>query len=105
MSGKSKVKLVPVFLSGLGVLLVGSVIYYLSSPANEAEASIALKHKDAAVVDLGRVVYAENCASCHGVALEGGKPTGGREMQMVICLRHRMMRQDTHGITLTHTSF
>ena len=61
----------PVFLSALGVLLFGLVIYYLSSPANEAEANIALKHTDAAVVDLGRVVYAENCASCHGDALEG----------------------------------
>ena len=71
MSNKNKVKLVPVFLSALGMLLVGAVIYYFSSPTNEAEASIALKHKDAAVVDLGRVVYAENCASCHGVALEG----------------------------------
>ena len=71
MSNKNKANLMPVFLSALGVLLVGAVIYYLSSPANEAEANIALKHKDAAVVDLGRVVYAENCASCHGVALEG----------------------------------
>ena len=43
----------PVFLSALGVLLVGAVIYYLSSPASEAEAYIVLKHKDAAVVDLG----------------------------------------------------
>ena len=71
MSNKNKANLIPVFLSALGVLLVGAVIYYLSSPANEAEANIALKHKDAAVVDLGRAVYAENCASCHGVALGG----------------------------------
>ena len=71
MSHKHKVKFVPVFLSALGILLVGAVIYYLSSPAHEAEASMALRYKDAAVLDLGRVVYAENCASCHGVALEG----------------------------------
>ena len=71
MPNKNKANLMPVFLSALGVLLVGAVIYYLSSPANEAEANIALKHKDAAVVDLGRVVYVENCAACHGVALEG----------------------------------
>ena len=71
MSNKHEVNLMPVFLSALGVLLFGLVIYYLSSPANEAEANITLKHKDAAVVDLGRAVYAENCASCHGVALEG----------------------------------
>ena len=71
MSNKNKVKFVSAFLSALGILLVGVVIYYFSSPANEAAASIALKHNDVAVVDLGQVVYAENCASCHGVALEG----------------------------------
>ena len=71
MSNKYNVKFVPAFLSALGILLVGALIYTFSMPANDAEASIALKHKDAAVVDLGRVVYAENCASCHGVALEG----------------------------------
>ena len=67
MPNNNKVKFVSVFLSALGILLVGVVIYYLSSPPNEAVANIALKHKDAAVVDLGQVVYAENCASCHGV--------------------------------------
>ena len=71
MSKKNKSGLMPVFLYALGVVLVGAVIYYLSSPANQAEANITLKHKDAAVVDLGRAVYADNCASCHGVALEG----------------------------------
>ena len=71
MPSKNKSNLIPVFLSALGVVLVGAVIYYISSPSNEAEANIALQHKDAAVVDLGRVVYAKNCASCHGVALEG----------------------------------
>ena len=71
MSDKSKVKLIPVFLSVVGVLLVGGVIFYLSLPVNKAEANITLKHKDGAIVELGRTVYAENCASCHGVALEG----------------------------------
>ena len=71
VSNKNKVTLTPVFLSGLGVLLAGAVIYCLSSPSNEAEANFALKHKDAAVVSLGKQVYAQNCASCHGVTLEG----------------------------------
>jgi len=55
MPNKNKVKLVPLFSFALGILLVGAVTYYLSSPANEAEASIALKHKDVAVVDLGQM--------------------------------------------------
>ena len=71
MSDKSKLIAMPLFLSGLGISLFGAMIYHLPSPVNEAEASIVLKHKDDAIVDLGRVVYAENCASCHGVALEG----------------------------------
>ena len=71
MAGNGKVRFMPVILSGLGILLVGALIYYFLSSANEAEANISLRHKDAAVVDLGRVVYTENCASCHGVALEG----------------------------------
>ena len=71
MSNKRNVILMPRFVIGLGILLTGAVIYHFSSPVYEAEASIALKHKDDAIIDLGRVVYAENCGSCHGVALEG----------------------------------
>ena len=58
-----------VSLSALGTLLAGTLINYLSSPANEAD--VALKHKDTAVVNLGRAVYAENCATFQGIALEG----------------------------------
>ena len=61
----------PLLLSVIGVMMVGGAIFYLSLPVNKAEADIALNHKDAAIVDLGQVVYTENCASCHGVALEG----------------------------------
>ena len=71
MSNKRKVILMPRFITGLGILLVGAAIYHFSSPVYEAEASISLKHKDDAIIDLGRVVYVENCGSCHGVALEG----------------------------------
>ena len=71
MSDKSKVNMMPLFLSVAGVLLASGVIFYLSSPVNNAEAGISLQDKDSAVVDLGTSVYAKNCASCHGVALEG----------------------------------
>ena len=71
MSHKSKVKLMPLLLSAAGVLLVGGVIFYFSSPLNNAEPGISLQHKDRAAVDLGKTIYAENCASCHGVVLEG----------------------------------
>ena len=71
MSDKNKVKLRPLFLSAAGVLLVGGVIFYFSSPLDKAELGISLQHKDRAVVDVGKAIYAENCASCHGVVLEG----------------------------------
>ena len=71
MSYKNKVKLMPLFLSAAGVLLVGGVIFYFSSPLDKAELGISLQHKDRALVDVGKAIYAENCASCHGVVLEG----------------------------------
>ena len=61
----------PLFLYGAGALLVGGVIFYFSSPLDKAELGISLQHKDRAVVDVGKAIYAENWASCHGVVLEG----------------------------------
>ena len=71
MSDKNKVKLMRLFLSAAGVLLVGGVIFYFSSPLDKTELGISLQHKDRAVVDVGKAIYAENCASCHGLVLEG----------------------------------
>ena len=68
---KSKVKLNHVFLSAAGALAVGGVIFYLSLPLQNAEAAISLQHKNSTVVELGKLVFAEYCASCHGVVLEG----------------------------------
>ena len=70
MSDKSKEKLMAVFLSGLGILFIDGVIYHLSLPVNKAKASIALKHKYDAILELGLVGYAENHASYHGVTLK-----------------------------------
>ena len=44
---------------------------YLSPAAKKADASVYLLPKDRSVTNSGKLVYAENCASCHGVALEG----------------------------------
>ena len=68
---RSKVKLNKISLSAAGALLVGGAIFYLSSPTKNAEETISLQHKDSTIVESGEVVYAENCASCHGVVLEG----------------------------------
>ena len=70
MAGNNKLSLETVFLSGFGILAVGAIIYYLSAPDSEATAGIALKHEEAAVVDLGRGAYPKNGEPFHGVALE-----------------------------------
>ena len=71
MSNKNNVNLVFVSISAIGILFLGAILFYFSSPSNKAEASISLPYKDLSVVDLGKSVYVENCASCHGLALEG----------------------------------
>lgn len=59
-------------------LILGSVAlaalgltYSITLPTETAEASITLKPNEPAVVSLGKQVYAQNCASCHGIALQG----------------------------------
>ena len=64
-------KLKHLLLVGVGILLTVAVIFYLSSPAKKAETSISLLPNDRSVTSLGVSVYGDNCASCHGVALEG----------------------------------
>ena len=57
----------------LGCFALGALelAYLVTLPTETAEASITLKPNEPAVVSLGKQVYAQNCASCHGVALEG----------------------------------
>ena len=45
--------------------------YLVILPTETTEASVELNPYEPAVVSLGKQVYAENCASCHGVRLEG----------------------------------
>lgn len=71
MSKKSTFKLKSLLLAGLATMLACAVIFYLSSPAQKAEASISLLPDDLSVIKIGKSIYAKNCASCHGVALEG----------------------------------
>ena len=52
-------------------LVALGLAYLVTLPTETAEASITLKPNKPAVVSLGKQVYAQNCASCHGVALEG----------------------------------
>ena len=58
-------------LSVVGIIALLGLVYYVASPVEQATASVKLKPNEPAVVALGEQVYAQNCASCHGVALEG----------------------------------
>ena len=53
--------------------VLGSIFYFTSSIFFDGpvRADISLKPNDQDLVDLGKLVYENNCASCHGVNLEG----------------------------------
>ena len=52
-------------------LVALALAFLVTLPTETAEASITVKPNEPAVISLGKQVYAQNCASCHGVALEG----------------------------------
>lgn len=60
-------------LSGAGALLAAAALaFWLLAPFGEAEAQpVAIDPNDAALVTLGRQVYVDQCAVCHGANLEG----------------------------------
>ena len=53
--------------------VLGSVFYFLPSLFFDGpvKADISLNPDDQNFVDLGKLVYKNNCASCHGINLEG----------------------------------
>ena len=55
----------------LGVTISLGLVYFLALPSKQDDASVTLLPKDKEVVMLGKNIYAQNCASCHGVSLEG----------------------------------
>ena len=103
MSNKRNVILMPQFVIGLGIMLVGAVIYHFSSPVYEAEASIALKHKDDAIIDLGRLYMLKTVAHVM-VLLSRAANWRQRDVDGYLPAPY-MMKLGIHGITLTHTSF
>ena len=53
------------------ILIFGMVIYLIEEKV--AEAAISLNTNNKQTILLGKSVYVQNCASCHGVKLEGQK--------------------------------
>ncbi len=61
-------KNLPIILSILIIIIV-LITYFRMAPTENTEFKIEYKDRD--VIRLGRVLYADNCASCHGSKLEG----------------------------------
>ena len=57
----------------VGAFVLGGILYVVPSLFfnDPLGADISLKPLDQDLVDLGKLVYENNCASCHGVNLEG----------------------------------
>ena len=81
------------FASLLSIALaVVVLIYYLTLTVQTANASVSLKPEDKSVILLGKNIYAQNCASCHGINLEGQKDWMSR-------LPNGMMPAPPHDVT------
>ena len=67
--------------TGVAIIILGIGAYVFLT---QGERPVHASADDAELVSLGREVYAQQCASCHGAALEGQAdwklplPTGGR---------------------------
>ncbi len=54
---------------GAGIVVMGAAAFFLSNRDDAAQAFIS--PSDQELVARGKVIYANNCASCHGANLEG----------------------------------
>ncbi len=76
------------------ILIFGMTIYLPEDKV--AEASVTLNPDDKVTILLGKSVYVQNCASCHGVKLEGQKDWISRLPDGLMQLLH-MTKQVTPG--------
>ena len=55
------------------VFIILTALYFFITYSNKSNASINLNTTDNSIIENGKLIYAQNCASCHGVNLEGQK--------------------------------
>ena len=55
------------------VFIILTALYFFMTYSNKSNASINLNTTDNLIRENGKQIYAKNCASCHGVNLEGQK--------------------------------
>ena len=70
MNSKKHTKQISIF-GGMVLLALGGWAYTSYAPIEAEPASLSLLHKDNRVVSNGKKIYAQKCASCHGLNLEG----------------------------------
>ena len=57
----------------ISVLISLPTLYFFTTYSNKSNASIDLNITDSSIIESGKQIYAKNCASCHGINLEGQK--------------------------------
>ncbi|MCH9852639.1 MAG: cytochrome c [Alphaproteobacteria bacterium] len=64
-----------VFFGIIACAIIGIVIwqYNTTKSGNNNVTTIKLRHNNSQIVSLGKAIYFENCASCHGDNLQGQK--------------------------------
>ena len=60
-----------IFIFSVFIILIA--LYFIMTYSNKSTASINLNTTDNSIIENGKQIYAINCASCHGVNLEGQK--------------------------------
>ncbi len=55
------------------VLVIIPTLYFLLTHSNKLNAIINLNTTNNLIIENGKLIYANNCASCHGINLEGQK--------------------------------
>ena len=53
------------------VFIILTALYFFITYSNKSNASINLNTTDNSIIENGKQIYAKNCASCHGINLEG----------------------------------
>lgn len=72
MDFNSRMKFLSLFIIGAVALTVAGFYYFSMSEEMQSQ-KIKLEPNDINLVTAGRTVYLQNCASCHGIQLEGQK--------------------------------
>ena len=89
------------YLSLVGtVALTVAGLHYYSMSTETVSQEIKLEPNNINLVTVGRTVYLQNCASCHGIQLEGQKNWRRRNSDGYLPAPP-MMKRDIHGIIQT----